>query len=628
MRLVRLGVASLDATVGAVRSNADRVIRAAREMAEADVTIAVFPEQTVGGYAPEDLVQWRRFVAAQREELERIARATAELPLSLAVGLVVQVDGQLFNCGAMLHAGRILGFVPKERLPAYNVFYEMRTLSRGSPGLGLEVGGVPLGDLLFRFDFGTVAVEVCEDVWTPDGPMRRRCLAGAEVVLNLSASPYRVGVLETRREMLATRSGDNQTTLAYANRVGGQDGLVYDGGGFVLQNGRPCLDAPRFREGWWSCAVDLDRTARLRIENTTWREDLEAAQRQGLRIPVVHSEAPTGDRESLPYPAPPGGNFFLPGEEPPPPPRREAVLDDLFEALALGVRSYFEKPGGFRRIGVALSGGRDSVLTLLVAWRARERVREESGDGRDPLVHAFYMPSRLSVPATREAAVTLCRELEIPLTESSIDEAYEREVEATREMLGCEPDAITRQNVQARVRAARMWNWANTARGLFLQTGDMSEKAVGYTTIGGDLEGGLSVIANLPKTVVVAMLDRLHARFGLAGIRLCLQTTPGPELAEDQAAEEELMPFSVLDACLYLYAGEKLSPSEVARALASLFPDRPPAELARHAERFAELFTRSVYKWVQAPLTLHVGTLDLERERALQLPVVQRTEWS
>jgi NAD+ synthase (glutamine-hydrolysing) len=155
----------------------------------------------------------------------------------------------------------------------------------------------------------------------------------------------------------------------------------------------------------------------------------------------------------------------------------------------------------------------------------------------------------------------------------------------------------------------------------------MSEKAVGYTTIGGDLEGALSPIANVPKTVVIALLERLHERFGLRGIRMTLDTDPGPELADDQSAESELMPFEILDACLYLYAGEKLSVDELAAVLPGLFPDVPSATLATHARRFVAMFTRSIYKWVQSPLSLHVGALDLERERALQMPVVHDSDW-
>jgi NAD+ synthase (glutamine-hydrolysing) len=172
-----------------------------------------------------------------------------------------------------------------------------------------------------------------------------------------------------------------------------------------------------------------------------------------------------------------------------------------------------------------------------------------------------------------------------------------------------------------------MWNWANTSGALFLQTGDMSEKAVGYTTMGGDLEGALSVIANVPKTVVVALLERLHARHGFAGIAATLATEPGPELADAQEAERELMPFPVLDACLHLYAGEKMSPPEMTAALGSIFPEASTPQREQWVSRFTRLFSQSIYKWVQSPLSLHVGSLDLDRERALQMPVVQKIEW-
>jgi NAD+ synthase (glutamine-hydrolysing) len=144
-------------------------------MGRADVTIAGFPEQAVGGYPPEDLVQWRSFLDSQRRELDRFARETADFPTVYVVGLAVAVGGQLFNTAAVVHAGRVLGFVPKEKLPTYNVFYEARTFSHGGARLALDAHGVPIGDYIFGFDFGLVAVEVCEDAWSPDGPMRRRC---------------------------------------------------------------------------------------------------------------------------------------------------------------------------------------------------------------------------------------------------------------------------------------------------------------------------------------------------------------------------------------------------------------------------------------------------------------------
>jgi len=621
MRLAKLAVASVSPTVGAVRSNVDRLIAVAREMTDADVTIGAFPEQAVGGYPPEDLVQWPGFLIGQRLELERFARETRNAKTVFVIGFAVSAAGQIFNAAAVVHRGRIAGIVPKEKLPTYNVFYEGRTFSRGGPGLALDAAGVPLGDYRFAFDFGDVAVEVCEDAWSPDGPMRRRCYSGSEIVVNVSTSPYRMGVDSTRREMLATRAADNQALLLYANAVGGQDGLIYDGGGFIFQNGRLVFEAPRFAEGWWSTVVDLDRTRRLRMENTTWRSDCEAFRLQQPIVPIIRIDEPTADFSALAYPAPDGGNFFLPASRTQHVDPRERALDDLFEALAIGVKSYYEKTGAFKSLGIALSGGRDSMLTLLVAWRAAQLI------GGTPMF-AFYMPSKHSGGDTKMAAEVLANELGVTLQTIPIHDAIEREIEATVEMLGGQqPTELTRQNIQARIRGQRMWNWANTSGALFLQTGDMSEKAVGYTTIGGDLEGALSVIANVPKTVVIALLQRLETRFGFKGVSATLHTDPGPELADKQVAETELMPFPVLDACLHLYAGEKMSPDDVGAALKALFPDYPADTLAGWATRFTTLFSQSIYKWVQSPLSLHVGSLDLDRERALQMPVVQRNEW-
>jgi NAD+ synthase (glutamine-hydrolysing) len=629
MRLVRVGVASVNTTVGAFRANVDRAIRIAAGMAADGVTIGLFQEQLISGYPVEDLIQWQGFVEGQWPELERFARKTASLSTAFVVGVSVAHLGLRYNCGAMIAGGVIHGLVPKEKLPTYNIFYEGRTFSRGVPYLRETVHGVPFGDQIFAFDFGRVAVEVCEDLWSAEGPMGRRTYAGAELVLNLSASPYRIGVVQTRQELIATRAADYQCTIAYANAVGANDGLIFDGGGVINQNGRGMLDAPRFREGFAATTVDLDRTARLRIENTTWRLDQEEHAASRPAVPVVEIPptifATEQTRRRLTYPVPPNRSFFLPRQTPATSPLSD-FCEDILDALALGVGDYFEKTGAFHLIGVSLSGGRDSLLTLLVAHRYASRVRP--GDP-GALLRAFTMPSRHSSEGTRQAAELICRELGVPLEVVPIDEAYERELAAAKAMLG--PDEavteITRQNIQARIRAQRMWNWSNSAGGLFLQTGNMSEKAVGYTTIGGDLMGALGVLANVPKTVVMALLEHLARETGYAGIRAVLATAPGPELAAHQVAEDELMPFPILDACFHLFAAEKLVPPEVERVLATMFPQVEPAQLRGYVERFTRLFIQSIYKWVQSPLSLHLGNLDLERERALQLPVVTKGEW-
>ncbi|MBF5046112.1 NAD(+) synthase [Aggregicoccus sp. 17bor-14] len=628
MRLVKLGLANVNTTVGAFARNTDRALALAREMAAADCTVALFPEQLIGGYPPEDLVQWQGFVEHQWPQLERFARETAGLPCVFAIGVTVAHGGLRLNCAAIVAGGRVHGLVPKEQLPTYSVFYEGRTFARGYPGMAESHRGVPLGDLCFRFDFGTLAPEVCEDVWSPEGPMRRRTYSGAELVVNLSASPFRVGHVDTRRETLATRSGDYQCTLAYANAVGSNDGLIFDGGGFVHQNGRQVMEAERFREGWQACVVDLDRTVRMRGENSTWRSDREAWAKAGKLVPTVdcaQSVDTKAPRARLQYPVPAGRSFFLPGPDARRSPRA-ALCEDILDALALGVGDYFEKTRAFKVLGISLSGGRDSLLTLLIAHRYAKRVRPENPGS---LIRAFYQPSRYSSDETREAAETIARELGVPFQVIAIEEAFGREADVTRQMLGGEPlSALTEQNIQARLRAQRMWNWSNTSGGLFLQTGNMSEKAVGYTTIGGDLMGALAVIANVPKTVVMYLLDYLLETTGLEGIRKVLAKPAGPELAPNQVGEEELMPFPVLDACFFLFAGEKLTPAEMLQALAPMFPELPPARLQGYVDKFVRLFLQSIYKWVQSPLSLHIGNLDLDRERALQLPVVSSAEWT
>jgi NAD+ synthase (glutamine-hydrolysing) len=424
--------------------------------------------------------------------------------------------------------------------------------------------------------------------------------------------------------------------VVYANLIGGNDGLIFDGGGLVAQNGRVLLDAPRFTEGFAGATIDLDRTRRLRVENSTWRTDQEAFEATSPRVQRVHVDRATPVRTGLVYPAPAHGSFFLP---PPDPPRsaRAQFCEELLDALALGLGDYFEKTGAFKQIGVALSGGRDSLLCLIVARRYldkrfAESNPEERAKKARAILRAFFLPSRYSSAETRAAAERAARDFDAELRVVSIDDAFERELEVAPTMLqpGEALTALARQNIQARLRAERMWTWANATGGLFLQTSNMSEKAVGYTTIGGDMEGALSVIANVPKTVVNYLLDYLKEtlpRDRVEGILLTLKKPASAELADDMEDEKDLMPFPVLDACFALYAGEKMSQRDVLEATMAMFPGEDREKLAAWTAKFGRLFTASIYKWVQTPLSLHVGNLDLERERALQLPVVQKKEW-
>ena len=641
MRQVKIGLASINPTVGAIDSNCERLIDVAAEMAHEQVDLGAFTEQVVSGYPTEDLVQWRGFVEAQWVALERFAKATErfEYSTAFAVGLAVEEGGLIYNAVALVAAGSIAGIVPKENLPLYDVFYEQRTFSMGLPATVRSIQGIPFGDLIFRLPFGIVAIEVCEDLWVPNGPMLRRSACGAEIVVNVSASPWRSGIRDTRQELISTRAADNQVTLVYVNQFGGQDSLVFDGGGFVNQNGQMLLEAERWREGWTSYVVDLDRTARLRSQDTTWRAQAEGYLGEHPAIQLINVNVPShADAETEhTYPVPQQKSFFLPGKERKISPE-ERWYKDILLAMQTGLAGYFEKTGAFECIGIALSGGKDSALTLIVAWLyAKERLGESSHRMAD-FIHCFSMPTRFNSDTTKNISRLLCEELGVSFKEISIEQAFEREVEATCSMLGEEQELsdITRQNIQARLRGGRMWNWCNSSQAMWIQTGNMSEKAVGYTTVGGDLMGAYSLLGNLPKTIVIRLLHYLKGVYRFKALDILLRTKASAELSENQEDEKELMPFPVLDACFALFAGEKLMPVELYRALRVMWTDEEltvmsadyrPGMLKVWVKQFLRLFVGSIFKWVQAPQAVHLGTLDLDRERALQLPVVQSMEW-
>jgi len=648
MRLINIGLANINTTVGAFDSNTTKITAAAREMAKAKCTIGCFSEQVFGGYPAEDLVQWRHFVEGQWEKLKLFAATTRTFtfPTVFTVGMVVGNNGHIYNCTVIVCNGEIVGIVPKEKLPMYNVFYEERTFSPGTPGEVACVRGVPFGDLIFKFPFGTLAVETCEDLWSPDGPMRRRAYSGAEIDAIANGSPYRIGVPSTRREMITTRAADSQMTVVYVNQVGGNDSLVFDGGGFVNQNGVMLLEAERWKEGVTTQVVDLDRTVRMRSENSTWRRDcLEYCANHKLVKTISCSDGPQPNLPLYQYPVPPSKSFFLPPDTEPRSPKIE-LFDDLVEAMIMGL-DYFEKTKAFGKIGIANSGGRDSALTLILAWLYAKRKfdpvscthgqRAYKRTMRD-FICCFSMPTRFNSEETRSIARDMCKELGVSLKEISIEDAFEKECAAVKSMLaqGEKVTLVTVQNIQARIRGERMWNWANSTGGLWLQTGNMSERAVGYTTVGGDLMGAYSLIGNLPKTVVTELLEYLGRKWSIQSVQRLLKTEASAELGENQRDEDDLGPFPVLDACFALFAGEKLSPAELYRVvrtmwtdeeLKELYPGYKPGMLKDWVKQFVRLFVSSIFKWVQAPQSVHLGSLDLDRERALQLPVVESREW-
>lgn len=645
MRLIRIGIGNLDPTVGDFTANTDALIGTAAMLSLSGCTVASFPEGSIGGYPCEDLVQWPSFVANQWQQLKRFSNATKYCQTIFTLGLAVEHDGHIYNAVAVVFGGQILGIVPKEKLAAGNVFYDDRTYSRGWPGMQATIESVPFGDLLFEFPFGVMAVQVCEDIWSANGPTERQAYSGAELIINHSASPYRAGVVQTREELLRTRSAESQSTIVYVNQVGANDGLVFDGGGYVIQNGRPLNKFTRWRIGADTTqVVDLDVTKRHRFESNTWRADAEQYLRTHLPVQRIVCKVDPKRPEPAEYPHQPGNLVFLPPITAGLDPRME-YFEDLLQAMKWALKDYFEKTGAFQRIGISLSGGKDSALTLIVAWRyAQERFAELRTDPEAyreavaDFIHCFSFPTVYNSPMTRRIARQLCRQMGVSFKEIRIDRLVKMNRRLQQAMLGPEQPltANSMQNDQPRLRATLMWNWSNAAHGMFLQPGNMSEKAVGYTTIGGDLMGAYSLIGNLPKTVVIELLHYLRQQYTWPVLDLLLKSKASAELADGQEDEKDLMPFPVLDACMQFFAGEKMSAVELYQAVRAKWTDedlrqfRPgyqPGTLKAWVKMFLVLFMRSIFKWVQAPPTAHLGSTDYDRERAFQIPIVQKTDW-
>jgi len=372
--------------------------------------------------------------------------------------------------------------------------------------------------------------------------------------------------------------------------------------------------------------VDLDDVGRIRAENTTWRQ--QAGHRNGatgvgmIRVNGAYLPAPVPD-----FAAQMPKSFFMPDSRTESSDPLDDYLDELFDGLVLGLRDYFEKVGAFERFLVAVSGGRDSALCLLIAVEAAKALRGGTEAGRyAERVSTAYLPNRaISSSGTLEASRELCEELGVPFQIVTIEEEAAVAGQKAAE-LADGPERVTslaKQNLQARVRGAMMLNWANSAQGLVLVTSNLSEAAVGYTTTGGDNQGGYSPIANIPKTVVTRLLERLAVRYGLRSVAKILAIPPSAELAPDQTDEADLMPYVVLDDLLFLYGRRRMTLADCWRVLCCRHPEHDPEVLRRFTERFGRLFMNSQWKREQLPVTMKVMDLDLDPKTGFRFPVTQ-----
>lgn len=630
MRLVRIGVGGLSVKVGDFSGNTARLRELIAAARDEGVHLLVTPELGLSGYSLEDRVWWPDISRRSWDALHALAPDCTGI--SVFVGLPVRLNSMMHNAVALIHDGQILGLVLKKFLPTYSIFYEGRNWTAWSEGV-TEIDGVPAGDLVFQLPYGTVSAEICEDMWSRGSPARERVHAGAEIICNSSASPFTPRKNEQRRRLVLGAAGSLACVYAYSNLLGCDNSrLVFDGGGFVATPDTIVAEGPILSPRSWTLAsgvVDLDDIGRVRGENSTWRQ--EATRRYtGVVQTIVASEPEFTPASVAEYAAQLPKSFYVPEGAAVDHDEVKAYLDELFDALVLGLRDYFEKVGAFRRFLIALSGGRDSALCLLMAVHAAKALNEgrDAGAYRDK-VKTVYLPNEaFSSSATENAARTLAEALGVPFQVVSIGEEAGIALEKAAEMAGGIENvtSLARQNLQARVRGNMMLNWANNEHALLLVTSNLSEAAVGYTTTGGDNQGGYSPIANVPKTLVSRLLEHLAERDDLPSLRGVLAIPPSAELADGQEDEKDLMPYAVLDDLLYLFARRRMSLPDCWRVLVARHPDRHVEQLRGWTALFGHLFMASQWKRDQHPVALKVLDLDLDPKTGFRFPVTQSIE--
>jgi NAD+ synthase (glutamine-hydrolysing) len=561
-----VAAAQLNMVVGDLEGNGARILEAydAAEAAECD--LVVFPELTVTGYPPEDLLLRPAFVAQANEMLEKIASRTAR---AVAVIGFPELDRELHNAAALCANGRVHGCYRKRLLPNYAVFDEQRYFVAPREPLPLfEIGGVKVG------------ISICEDAWSPTGPILAEADGGAELIVNLNASPYYAQRLAERESMLATRAADAAVPIVYANLVGGQDELVFDGASLVFnEQGALVARAKQFRTDLLVVDVDVRDSSRARARD-------RRGQVEALPLPLTHVSGPRPEGVRLAA-------------------RIEATLEpvhEVYEALVLGTRDYVRK-NGFSDVLVGLSGGIDSALVAAIAVDAL---------GAEHVV-GVLMPSRYSSAHSISDADALVANLGIRSYEIPIEPAHAAFEGMLAPLFDGTASNLAEENVQARVRGNVLMTISNKFGWMVLTTGNKSEMATGYATLYGDMAGGFAVIKDVPKTLVYALCHDLNQR---AGRELIPQTVidkpPSAELAPGQLDSDSLPPYEVLDPIIEGYVEDDLSVGElVARG--------HDAELTR---RVARMVDRNEYKRRQAAPGVRVSPKAFGKDR--RLPITNR----
>jgi NAD+ synthase (glutamine-hydrolysing) len=507
MPRVRIAAAQIDAVVGDLDGNVRRITEAYDAASAAGADIVVFPELTITGYPPEDLLLRAAFVARAAESLEKVAARTTNC---VAVVGFPERDAFLSNAAAVCAHGRVYGVYRKQLLPNYAVFDEQRYFEpRTGPTDLYRIAGVVVG------------VSICEDAWSASGPILEESAGGAQLAVNLNGSPYYAERLREREVMLAGRAADAGVPIVYSNLVGGQDELVFDGASLMFdERGNLVARAKQFVEDMLIVDVDVP----------------PAATEPRLRVVDV-SDAPAVQTNTLA-------------------PRIETALTpvhEVYEALVLGTRDYVRK-NGFTDVLIGLSGGIDSSLVAAVAVDAL---------GADH-VTGVLMPSRYSSDHSIADADALAANLGIATHTVPIEPAHRAFEDMLQAVFAGQRTGLAEENMQARIRGNVLMSISNKFNWMVLTTGNKSEMATGYATLYGDMAGGFAVIKDVPKTLVFELCRDLNARAGREIIpNNVITKPPSAELAPGQLDSDSLPPYDVLDPIIEDYVENDLSIAEI-----------------------------------------------------------------
>lgn len=526
MRAIRLAMGQINATVGDLEGNLAKILEYMAQARAQGAGVILFPELAVCGYPPEDLLLKPDFIAACHRVLDEICHASHDIVT--IVGYPDRDDYDIYNAAAIIQDGKVLGSYRKHFLPNYGVFDENRYFGRGDR--------CPL----FDFAGDIVGVTVCEDIWYPSGPAQWQAQAGAELLVNLSASPYYRGKGRARERMLATRAADNVAIMAYCNLVGGQDELLFDGWSVIFgPTGDVIARGPAYEEALIIADLDLNNVFRERLHDPRGRKVRHAIDNHSEPIPRLIGQPlkhHSGDVPSLSETVA----------------RIPDPIEEVYGALKLGLRDYVHK-NGFSKVAIGLSGGIDSALTAALAVDA---LGPEN-------VLGVSMPSRYSSEHSKDDARDLAERLGMKYMQIPIEKPFAAYLDALSEAFAGTDMNVAEENIQARIRGNYLMALSNKFGYLVLATGNKSEAAVGYATLYGDMSGGFSPIKDAPKMLVYALSKWRNEHIGVAIPESTITKAPSAELRPDQTDQDSLPPYHILDAILEHYVEEDYSVQEI-----------------------------------------------------------------